>query len=273
MTRAVRRPAVSGRFYPGDRETLWQDVDALLDAATDRAGPRLAPGAPKAVIAPHAGYVYSGPIAATAYAALASARGVAQRVIVAGPAHFVPLVGVAVPSVDAFATPLGLVAVDDDARRRALHVPAVVVDDAAHGPEHSVEVQLPLVVRALGDVPVLPLLVGRSGGGALAAVLDELWDGDATRVIVSTDLSHYLDADTAQVVDRRTADGICRLQAPDPEAACGAFAVAGMLAAARRHHLDVRLLDLRTSADTAGDPDRVVGYGAFALYARSAGGN
>jgi AmmeMemoRadiSam system protein B len=272
MRLAVRQPAVSGRFYPGDSERLRQTVGELLDDAAHRAAAdQTVP--PKAVIAPHAAYVYSGPIAATAYAALAPARGVARRVIVAGPAHFVPLRGVAVPSVDAFLTPLGAVTIDDDARRRALQVPGVVVDDAAHAPEHSVEVQLPLVAGALGDVPVLPLLVGRSGGDVLGGVLDELWGGPESRIVISTDLSHYLDADTARAVDRRTAEGICRLQAPDSDAACGAFAVAGMLAAARRHGLDVQLLDLRNSADTAGDPDRVVGYGAFALFERPAGEN
>jgi AmmeMemoRadiSam system protein B len=270
VTGTVRQPAVSGRFYPGGRERLCQEVNELLDAAARSAGPDHA-RPPKAIIAPHAAYVYSGPIAASAYAALAPARGEVRTVVVAGPAHFAPLRGVAVPSADAFVTPLGAVTVDDGARLRALQVPGVVVDDAAHAPEHSVEVQLPLVTGALGEVSVLPLLVGRSGGAVLADVLDELWDGAATRIVVSTDLSHYLDAAAARVVDRRTADAICRLQAPDPEAACGAAAVGGMVVAARRHGLDVRLLDLRNSADTAGDPERVVGYGAFALFEPPAG--
>jgi MEMO1 family protein len=270
VTGAVRPPALSGRFYPGRRERLWQDVHQLLADAARRAGSGHA-RPPKAIVVPHVAYVYSGPIAATAYAALAPARGVVRTVIVAGPAHFAPLPGVAVAGADAFLTPLGAVTVDDGARRRALEVPGVVVDDAAHAPEHSVEVQLPLVIAALGDVSVLPLLVGRAGGDVLADVLDELWDGAETSVVVSTDLSHYLDADAARVVDRRTADAICRLQEPDPDSACGAAAVAGMVVSARRHRLDVWLLDLRNSADTVGDPDRVVGYGSFALFEPPAG--
>ena len=221
--------------------------------------------APKAIIAPHAGYQYSGPIAASAYAWLAPAAGLVSRVIVAGPSHFWPVGGVAVPSVDAFDTPLGAVAVDDDARRCALGVDGVVVDDAAHAREHSLEVQLPLVICALGDVAVLPLAVGRSGAGVLAQVLERLWGGPETRVVISTDLSHYHPAHVAAALDRRTADQICRLEPPADDDACGAAAVAGLLLAARRHELSVRLLDLRNSADTAGDADRVVGYGAFAV--------
>jgi AmmeMemoRadiSam system protein B len=261
---ATRGPAVVGRFYPRNRERLWQTVTDLLDEAARRADP--IEQAPAAIIAPHAAYLYSGAIAATAYAALASARGVVRRAIVAGPAHHVPLRGVAVPGHDAFRTPLGRVTIDDDSRCRALQVPGVVVDDEAHAPEHSVEVQLPLLAGALGDVPVLPLLVGPTAAGILAEVLERLWDGAETCTVVSTDLSHYLDARTASVVDRRTAEAICRLEAPGPDAACGAAAVAGMLTAARRHRLTVQLLDLRTSADTYGNADRVVGYGAFAVF-------
>ncbi len=265
MTTTVRRPAVAGTFYPRHRERLWQSVHELLDAAARRAGPGQG-RPPKAIIAPHAAYIYSGPIAATAYAALTPARGIVRTVVVAGPAHFVPLRGVAVPSVDAFRTPLGAVVVDDDARARAIEVAGVAVDDAAHAPEHSVEVQLPLILGALGEVVVLPLLVGRGSGGVLADVLDELWDGAKACIVVSTDLSHYLDADAARARDRATAATICRLEPPDADAACGAAAVAGLVAAARRHRLDATLLDLRSSADTWGSPERVVGYGAFALF-------
>jgi AmmeMemoRadiSam system protein B len=262
---AARRPAVIGRFYPRRRERLWQTVHELLDGAARRAGPDRS-DAPKAIIAPHAAYMYSGPVAATAHATLVPARGTVHRVIIAGPAHFRPVHGVAVPSVDAFRTPLGRVAIDDEARQLALQVRGVVVDDDAHAPEHSVEVQLPLLAGALGDPQILPLLVGRPGGDVLAEVLDCLWGGPETSIVISTDLSHYLDAATASRQDRRTAAAICRLAAPGPEAACGAAAVAGMLSAARRRRLDVRLLDLRTSADTHGGPERVVGYGAFAMF-------
>ena len=270
MTISVRPAAVAGRFYPGRPDQLRKTVQVLLDGASVDGGAsrgRSARGrwAPKAIIAPHAGYQYSGPIAASAYAWLAPAAGLVSRVIVAGPSHFWPVGGVAVPSVDAFDTPLGAVAVDDDARRCAVGVDGVLVDDAAHAREHSLEVQLPLVICALGNVAVLPLAVGRSGAGVLAQVLERLWGGPETCVVISTDLSHYHPAHVAAALDRRTADQICRLEPPADDDACGAAAVAGLLLAARRHELSVRLLDLRTSADTAGDADRVVGYGAFAV--------
>ena len=264
MTGLVRPPAVAGRFYPLEPELLRRTVHDLL--ADARPPPRTPPPPPtKAIIAPHAGYRYSGPVAASAYAAIAGARGTVTRVIVAGPAHFWPVRGVAVSSAMAFATPLGPVPVDDDARRRTLDVPGVVTDDRAHAGEHSLEVQLPFVMAALGEVSLLPLLVGSAGAGVLAEALDVVWGGPETCVVISTDLSHYLDASTARALDARTAQSICRLDTPGSDAACGAAAVAGMMLAARRHHLDVRLLDLRNSSDTAGRPERVVGYGAFAL--------
>ena len=185
--------------------------------------------------------------------------------IVAGPAHRSPLVTVALSSADAFATPLGPVTVDDKSRGQALEVHGVAVDDRAHAGEHSVEVQLPFVLAALGDVSVLPVLVGWSGAGVFADVVDVLWGGSETCFVISTDLSHYHEAQIASALDGRTAETICRLDAPAPDAACGAAAVAGMLLAARRHRLDAQLLDLRNSADTCSDPGRVVGYGAFAL--------
>jgi MEMO1 family protein len=261
----VRPAAVAGSFYPSDPAVLRAMVAAQLDAARPPGGGDGA-GPPKALIAPHAGYRYSGPVAATAYRSLAPARGTVARVLLAGPSHFVPLDGVAVSSADAFATPLGPVSVDEAARDRATAVPGVVVDDTAHADEHSLEVHLPFLAAVVGDVPVLPLLVGRGGPEVLAEVLDALWGGDETRIVVSTDLSHYHDDVTAKAIDRETAalivDRCVRL---DPERACGAGAVTGLLEAARRHDLTVLLLDLRTSADTAGDSSRVVGYGAFAL--------
>ena len=264
---SVRPAAVAGRFYPGRADQLRRTVQGLLDGASRGRSARRRSGA-KAIIAPHAGYQYSGPIAASAYAWLAPAAGLVTRVIVAGPAHFWPVGGVAVPSVDAFDTPVGAVAVDDDARRCALDVDGVVVDDVAHSREHSLEVHLPLLTYALGDVAVLPLAVGRSGAGVLAQVLERLWGGAETRVVVSTDLSHYHPARVAASLDRRTADQICRLEPPADDDACGAAAVAGLLLTAGRNGLTVRLLDLRNSADTAGDADRVVGYGAFAALDR-----
>jgi MEMO1 family protein len=259
----ARRAAVAGQFYPGDPAVLRRQVTELLagaDATT--AGP-----APKAVIAPHAGYMFSGPIAASAYAVLSVRRGTVERVVLAGPAHYVPVRGVAVPSVDVFDTPLGPVLVDDDARRAALAVPGVVIDDLPHGPEHSLEVHLPFVVEVFGPVPVLPLVVGHQGDEVCAAVLDRLWGGDETCIVVSSDLSHYFDDATAKKLDRRTADAIVEGRPDDiaSEDACGAAPVRGLLQAAARRGVRTTLLDLRTSADTAGSPDRVVGYGAFAF--------
>jgi MEMO1 family protein len=267
MRSDVRPTAVDGRFYPGDPERLRETVESLLDRA---AAPLADDDSPKAIIAPHAGYRCSGPIAASAYATLAPARSLVRRVVIAGPAHFSPVATVAVSSAEAFATPLGPVMVDDDARRQIIEFAGVVEDDHAHAHEHSVEVQLPFVLVALGDVSIVPVLVGAAGAAVLAGTLDRLWDGPATRIVISTDLSHYHTAAIAEALDRRTAEAVCRLEAPSFDAACGAAAVGGMLLAAREHDLDVRLLDLRNSASTCGDADRVVGYGAFAFAERSA---
>jgi AmmeMemoRadiSam system protein B len=262
--RSTRRPAaVAGTFYPGDRDVLTATVDGLLDQAAQWSG---AP--PKALVVPHAGYVYSGPIAASGYAALRAARGRVQRVVLLGPAHFVSLRGLAVPSVDELSTPLGDVPIDADARRAALELPGVVTDDAAHAREHSLEVHLPFLQRVLDDgFSIVPFVVGQAAPETVAAVLDRLWGGDETLVVVSTDLSHYLDHATASARDRTTADAIAAgaTDAFSSDAACGAYPVRGLLTAATRHGLHTTVLDVRNSGDTAGSRDRVVGYGAFAL--------
>jgi AmmeMemoRadiSam system protein B len=257
-----RPPAVAGLFYPEAADELRAVVDRDLRSA-HATGP-----VPKALIAPHAGYVYSGPIAASAYARLEPARGTVERVVLLGPAHRVPVDNMAVPSVDAFDTPLGPVLVDAAARARALELPGVVVDDRAHAPEHSLEVHLPFLVQVLGpDIAVLPVVVGHATPEAVADLLDALWGGPETVVVVSTDLSHYHDYATAVARDRTTATAIVerRTDAIGPYDACGAYPVRGLLELARRKGLDVELLDLRNSGDTSGDRDRVVGYGAFAL--------
>lgn len=255
----VRPAAVAGSFYPDEPPLLRRVVRTYLDAAPP------SPAA-KAIVAPHAGYRYSGPVAAAAYAALTPSRGKVRRVLVAGVSHRVPVAGAAVSSASAFDTPLGPVSIDDEARQAALALPGVDVDDDAHAGEHSVEVQLPFLVEALGDVAILPLVTGFAGYRAVAAVLDTLWGGDETRIVVSTDLSHYHAQVTAQRIDRQTAAAVVerRLDAIQPEHACGAGALRALLMVAARREVEVRLLDLRTSADTAGDPSRVVGYGAFA---------
>lgn len=263
-TMKVRPPAVAGTFYPAGPSELRSVVEHELAAAADRvpAGP-----APKAVIVPHAGYVYSAPIAASAYARVWALRGRTDRVVVLGPAHRLAVWGVAAPSAGAFATPLGLVPVDTVGREALVAAGLVVVRDDVHAGEHSLEVQLPFLQVVLGEVPVLPLAVGDAGPELVAQVIDATWGGEETLVVVSSDLSHYLDHASATEVDRRTAAAIVARQ---PERlgrgnACGVRPVQGLLTAAVRHGLDVDLLDLRTSADTAGQPDRVVGYGAFVV--------
>jgi AmmeMemoRadiSam system protein B len=257
----VRPPAVAGSFYPALPSRLAELIDRLLVEAKAFEGPT-----PKALIVPHAGYVYSGPIAASAYASLRGAKHL-RRVVLLGPAHTVALWGLALPGAGAFATPLGEVKVDAAAVAVATAFRQVVVDSHAHAKEHSLEVQLPFLQTVLPAVPVVPLVVGQAEPFAVAEVLDALWGGPETLVVVSTDLSHFLAYDEARRVDRATADQVLALSdAPlGPAQACGAHALNGLLLSARRHGLRCRQLDLRNSADTAGDRARVVGYGAFAL--------
>ena len=256
----VRRPAVAGAFYPEEPDALQRELEAAYTGARDVE----VTGRVKALVAPHAGYMYSAAIAASAYRVLPRD---ATRVVLLGPSHRVPVDGMALPTWRAFATPLGLVAVDMELRERVAPLPGVVVDDAAHVLEHSLEVQLPFLQHALANFTLLPLSVGRCSAESVADVLDEVWGGEETVIVVSTDLSHYHDHNTAVGLDRETAAAVVR---NDPDAiedldACGAYPLRGLLVAARRHRLAATLIDLRTSGDTSGDRSRVVGYGAFAL--------
>lgn len=262
MAGSIRPAAAAGTFYPADPRVLAATVDGLLDEAA----PPSDVGRPRALVVPHAGYQYSGPIAATAYALLRSLGSVAGPVAILGPAHFVPLAGVAVPAADAWDTPLGLVEVDRRLRAAAARAGAVA-DDLPHRREHAIEVQLPFVRRTLGDVAVLPVAVGMSVAAEVGAVVDALEDAGAGLIVVSSDLSHYHDQATARGLDARTAEAVVRAD-PDgvgTEDACGVFALRGLLDHVRRHGRTVRLLDLRTSADVAGHPEQVVGYGAFVV--------
>ena len=258
----VRPAAVAGSFYPADARELRSEVDAFLDVFVPSDEPR-----PKALIVPHAGYVYSGPTAGAAYARLKPLRGTIERVVLLGPAHRVWVDGIAVSSADGFVTPLGVVPVDDALRRRALAFPRVRIGDRAHASEHALEVQLPFLQRVLGEIAVLPLVVGDASTDDVAQVLDAVWGGNETLVVVSSDLSHYHDYDTARRLDARTAAAIVagNGDAIKDDDACGARPVRGRLEAAGHRGLGIRLIDLRTSGDTAGDRDSVVGYGAFAL--------
>lgn len=261
--RRVRPSAVAGTFYPGETRGLAAAVERYLAGAV--AAPSAAP--PKAVIAPHAGYVYSGPVAASAYARLAGARGVVTRVVLLGPAHRVALRGLGAPSVDAFATPLGEIALDHEALGRALELPQVSVSDPAHAFEHSLEVHLPFLQTVLGEFALAPLVVGDASGAEVAEVLDLLWGGPETLVVVSTDLSHYHDHATARRMDESTTRAIesFRPEAIRYDDACGRIPVQGLLIAAKRRGLSVETVDLRSSGDTAGPRDSVVGYGSYVV--------
>ena len=225
------------------------------------------PDVPKAIIAPHAGYVYSGPIAARAYALLAPARDVIERVVLLGPTHHVAVRGLAVPSVGHFATPLGTVEIDAEAINGLVQLRQVLISDDAHALEHSLEVHLPFLQTVLGRFKLVPLAVGYAEPEEVAAVLDQVWGGPETLIVISSDLSHYLGYAEAGSVDRATCDAILELRTDiDHEQACGATPVCGLALTARRRRLKPKLLDLRNSGDTAGDKSRVVGYGAFAFY-------
>lgn len=261
----VRLPVVAGTFYPSDPRRLRAQIDYVLAHAQPR--PAHAPPA-KAIVAPHAGYIYSGPIAATAYRAIEARRNDVERVVLLGPSHRVPLTGMAVPSVDALRTPLGDVPVDDVARRHIAVLPGVVTDDRPHADEHSLEVHLPFLQHLLTKPwRVVPIVVGNAAPIDVADVLAALWGGSETLVVVSSDLSHYHDYATSAVLDQRTAQAIVGrdVDAITPEDACGAHPVRGLLELSRRAGFEVELLDLRNSGDTAGDRTKVVGYGAFAV--------
>jgi hypothetical protein len=264
----VRAAAVAGSFYPRDPVELRSLVDELLAAAK---GPSREAPLPIALIAPHAGYVYSGPIAASIYARASALRGRIRRVLLFGPAHRVYVRGLAIPSADAFATPLGAVPLDRAALARAAKLPCVRVSDAAHESEHSLEVQLPFLQRTLGDFELAPFAVGDARDEEVGAVMDLLWQGPETLLVVSSDLSHDLSDAEARAVDAATARAIEALDAEalDSEQACGCVPIRGLLRCARERDLAIERVDLRNSGDTAGTRDRVVGYGAWALCAAS----
>ena len=261
MTSAtVRRAAVAGMFYPGGGRALGAEVGEMLAHAGAAAVPA------KALIVPHAGYVYSGPIAASAYVALRKSAAAIRRVVLFGPAHRVWVPGLAASSVDFFETPLGRVPVDRQAVGAVADLPQVGIDDTAHAQEHSLEVQLPFLQAVLDDFAIAPFVVGGATAAQVAEVMERLWGGPETLIVVSSDLSHYLPYTEARRIDRATADSILHRHAlAYHEQACGATPINGLIEVARRRHLTPALLDLRNSGDTAGDRSRVVGYAAFAF--------
>ncbi|MFZ5524764.1 MAG: AmmeMemoRadiSam system protein B [Pseudomonadota bacterium] len=262
---AVRPPAVAGMFYPAEPGQLAHEVQQLLAQArtnTTRQHDLIA----KALIAPHAGYIYSGAIAATAYTSLLPIAERIRRVVLLGPTHRVAVRGLALPGVDAFDTPLGRIMLDTAAASAIARLPQVTVSAQAHALEHSLEVQLPFLQSVLTDFKLLPLAVGMATAEEVAEVLEAVWGGEETLIVISSDLSHYLPYATAQRVDNETAQSILKLHQPIAhDRACGGTPVSGLIVAAQRHHLVPHLLDLRNSGDTAGTQNQVVGYASFAF--------
>jgi len=258
----IRPAAVAGLFYPDNPIELKRTVADLLA----HAGAGVARPAPKALIVPQAGYIYSGAVAASAYSALADLRGRIRRVVLLGPTHRVPVRGLALPEAERFATPLGEVPLDCAGMQALAGLPQVVRSAAAHQMEHSLEVQLPFLQQVLGDFQLLPLAVGDASAAEVAEVLEQVWGGDETLIVISSDLSHFLPDALARQVDGETVKAILALNPHlNHEQACGATPVNGLLLAAKRHGLHPVALDVRNSSDTAGDPERVVGYAAFAF--------
>ena len=260
--RQIQMPNVAGMFYPAEPALLARTVDELLA----QAHPEVAEP-PKALIAPHAGYVYSGPVAASAYAALRPAADRIERVVVLAPSHRVAFRGIAAPTAEVFHTPLGDIPVDVEAVRQATRLPQVGYLDEAFEGEHALEVQLPFLQRTLGSFELVPFIVGEAEPEEVAQLLDLLWGGDETLIVVSSDLSHYHDYATAVRRDRQTT---AHIEALDPHLdygdACGRNPIRGLLLAARKHGLHAETVDLRNSGDTAGPKDRVVGYGAYVFH-------
>ena len=259
---SVRPPAVAGLFYPGRAGELRTAVQAYLAERKPRAGKTI----PKALIVPHAGYVYSGSVAASAYRCLESA-GQISKVVLLGPSHRVPLRGLAIPSADFFASPLGDIPIDAAGRERLRELGLAGISDAPHAAEHSLEVQLPFLQSVLGEFELLPIVVGLAPANQVCRALDSVWGGPETLIVISSDLSHYHTAAEAQVLDTMTTRSILAKDSGLPdEQACGARGINGLMECASRRGLSVELLDQRNSSDTAGDSSRVVGYGSYALY-------
>lgn len=264
---AIRPPTVAGMFYPGDSATLKDELATCL-AVSPAPTPEVAPaGLLKAIIVPHAGYVYSGGTAGRAYALLAPLAGRIRRVVLLGPCHRVSVRGLAAPTVQAFATPLGSIPLDRAALDGLANLPQVVASDVAHAQEHSLEVQLPFLQTVLGSFELVPLAVGDASANEVAEVIDRLWGGAETLIVISSDLSHFHSYREAQQIDAATATGILALQQLTSfDQACGALPINGLIAVARRRGLIIERVAQCNSGDTAGDKGRVVGYASFALY-------
>ena len=259
----IRTPAVAGQFYPADPAQLHAQVQQFLSQAKPSVKPP-----PKAIIVPHAGYVYSGPVAASAYARLKPVRDSISRVVLLGPSHRVGFRGIAVSTMRTFATPLGQIPVDQKAVEQVQSLPEVGILEQAHAQEHSLEVHLPFLQEVLGDFTLVPLVVGDASPAEVGAVLEALWGGPETLIVISSDLSHYHDYQTARQMDSATSQAIeaLRFEAIGYDQACGRNPVNGLLWVARRKNLHSETVDLRNSGDTAGPRHQVVGYGAYVFH-------
>ncbi len=256
---SVREPAVAGTFYPNDPMALSTQISSYLEGDT---GDRC----PKALIAPHAGYIYSGPVAGSIYRRISSARERIRRVVLLGPSHRVAFRGMAVPSSTHFRTPLGDIPLDTAAVTELCHLGAVTVMDEAHEQEHSLEVHLPFLQQVIDDFRLIPVVVGDVTPEEVAGLLDRLWGGDETLIVISSDLSHYDSYENAKIIDARTNTKILNLDATlQGKEACGCRPVNGLLKYARQRGFSIQTIDVRNSGDTAGTRDRVVGYGAWEL--------
>ena len=266
-----RPPAVAGSFYPSEKHALRNVVQEYLGEA--RASFSRSEVWPKALIVPHAGYMYSGAVAGRGFARIEPGAHVIGRVLLLGPSHHVTFDGVAVPSHEAFETPLGSVLIDAEARKRALALPFVRTLDEAHHWEHSLEVQLPFLQETLGQFALLPVAIGNASPDEVRTLLEELWGSDETLVVISSDLSHHHDYETAKRMDQATSRAIEQLEPGQigRDDACGRTGIRALLEEARRRRLTPRTLDLRSSGDTAGTHDEVVGYGAWSFTASRSG--
>lgn len=258
----IRKAAVAASFYSADPDKLQRMIRNFLDSAKKNLP------VPKAVIAPHAGYIYSGPIAANSYACLCAARAVIKRVILLGASHYTNFTNIALSGAESFATPLGLVKVDQAAIAKIASLSDGSIMDEVHATEHSLEVQLPFLQMVLEDFVIIPLLVSSIEPQPIAKLIESLWGGPETLIVVSSDLSHYLDYQTAQKLDQKTAKAIINLTPQDIQEnqACGCLPIKALLEVAIKKHLKIAAIDLRNSGDTSGSKDRVVGYGAFHFY-------
>lgn len=261
----TRTPAVAGMFYPADETTLKHDIGLYLQQAIDTLA---TPITPKAIVVPHAGYIFSGPIAASAYQLLIPLKDKIKRVVLLGPCHRVSFRGIALPQSDTFNTPLGNIPIDQKAIQQLAALDQVVISESAHKEEHSLEVQLPFLQEVLNDFTLVPLVIGSVSSDDVAEVINLLWGDEQTLIVISTDLSHYHSYYEAKQLDRSTSDAVTNLRPEliDYEDACGRDGLKAIIAVASQKHLSANILDLRNSGDTAGDKDRVVGYGAYAFH-------